>query len=36
MDLARVGVGTCTKGLGESVPGCPPTALAMLEFLKSL
>ncbi len=36
MDLALVGVGTCTKGLGESVPGCPPTALAMLEFLKSL
>ena len=35
-DPSRAGVGTCTGGLGKSVPGCPPTALAMLEFLKSL
>ncbi|TAH54803.1 MAG: DUF362 domain-containing protein, partial [Sphaerochaeta sp.] len=35
-DPDRIGVGICTRGLGKSMPGCPPTALAMLEFLKSL
>ena len=33
-DPSKIGVGICTRGLGKSVVGCPPTALAMLEFLK--
>jgi len=30
------GVGACTRGLKRSVPGCPPTAGAILKFLRTL
>ncbi len=36
VDPKRVGVGICTKGLGKSLPGCPPKALDMVEFIKEL
>jgi len=35
-DPDRVGVGICTKGLGKSLPGCPPKAIDMIEFIKGL
>lgn len=28
-----LGIGSCTRGLTSSVPGCPPTAKAILDFL---
>lgn len=31
-----IGVGTCTAHLGKSLPGCPPDARAMLEYLESM
>jgi len=33
-DPQKIGVGSCTRGLGKSLPGCPPTAKAMVDFLK--
>ena len=30
----QIGVGRCTAGFEKSVPGCPPTAAAMLAFLR--
>lgn len=35
-DPERVGVGICTKGLGKSLPGCPPKAVDMVAFIKGL
>lgn len=35
-DPQRVGVGICTKALGKSLPGCPPKAIDMIEFIKGL
>ncbi len=35
-DPSRVGVGICTKGLGKSLAGCPPKAIDMIEFIKTL
>lgn len=35
-DATKVGVGSCTRLLGKSLPGCPPTAIEMLEFIKNL
>ena len=35
-DTNTIGVGICTRKLGNFVTGCPPTALAILEFLKQL
>ncbi|MCH3907240.1 MAG: DUF362 domain-containing protein [Sphaerochaeta sp.] len=32
-DSGKTGVGSCTRGLGKSLPGCPPTAKAMVDFL---
>lgn len=34
--LKGVGVGTCTSGLRRSLPGCPPKAKDIIEFLNSL
>ena len=31
-----IGSGNCTSGCGAYVKGCPPTALDIMEFLKSL
>jgi uncharacterized protein (DUF362 family) len=31
-----VGIGVCTRGFRRTVPGCPPTAGAVLEFLRGL
>lgn len=30
-----LGIGTCCAGFSKSVPGCPPSAKAMVEFLES-
>ena len=30
----RIGVGSCTRGCGRSLTGCPPKALDMVNFLK--
>jgi len=30
-----LGIGACTHCFKDNVPGCPPTAAAMMEFLKS-
>ena len=35
-DPGKVGVGICTRGLGKSLPGCPPKALDMIRFIKEL
>lgn len=35
-DKSKVGVGICTRGLGKSLPGCPPKAIDMIAFLKGL
>jgi uncharacterized protein (DUF362 family) len=35
-DPSKVGVGICTKGLGKSLPGCPPKAIDMIKFIKEL
>ena len=35
-DPSKVGVGICTRGLGKSLPGCPPKAIDMIAFLKEL
>lgn len=35
-DASLVGVGACTRNLGASCKGCPPSASDMLEFLKRL
>ncbi len=35
-DKDKVGVGICTRGLGKSLAGCPPTAIDMIAFLKGL
>ena len=35
-DHTKVGVGICTRGLGKSLPGCPPKAIDMIAFLKEL
>lgn len=35
-DPKKVGVGSCTQGLGKSLPGCPPKAVDMAEFIKGL
>lgn len=35
-DPTKVGVGICTRGLGKSLPGCPPKAIDMIAFLKEL
>ncbi|MDT4762985.1 DUF362 domain-containing protein [Sphaerochaeta sp. PS] len=35
-DPSKVGVGICTRGLGKSLPGCPPKAIDMIAFLKKL
>ena len=35
-DLSKVGVGLCTRGLGKSLPGCPPKAIDMIAFIKKL
>lgn len=35
-DPNKVGVGICTRGLGKSLPGCPPKAIDMIAFLKEL
>jgi uncharacterized protein (DUF362 family) len=35
-DPDKIGVGTCTRGLGKSLPGCPPKAIDMIEFIKNL
>jgi uncharacterized protein (DUF362 family) len=32
-DPYKTGIGSCTHGLGKSLPGCPPTAKAMVDFL---
>jgi uncharacterized protein (DUF362 family) len=31
-----IGVGICTKGFNQSLPGCPPKALDMVKFLEKL
>ena len=35
-DPAKVGVGICTKNLGRSLPGCPPKAIEMIQFIREL
>ncbi|MGE4452935.1 MAG: DUF362 domain-containing protein [Sphaerochaeta sp.] len=35
-DPTKVGVGICTRGLGKSLPGCPPKAIDMIKFIKEL
>ncbi len=35
-DPTKVGVGICTRGLGKSLVGCPPKAIEMIEFLRTL
>ncbi len=35
-DPSKVGVGICTRGLGKSLPGCPPKAIDMIRFIKEL
>jgi hypothetical protein len=35
-DPSKAGVGICTKGLGKSLPGCPPKAIDMIKFIKEL
>jgi len=35
-DPAKIGVGICTRGLGKSLPGCPPKAVDMIRFIKEL
>jgi len=30
-----IGVGMCTRGFEQNVPGCPPTAKAIVEYLKN-
>lgn len=35
-DRSKVGVGICTRGLGKSLPGCPPKAIDMIRFIKEL
>ncbi len=35
-DSSLFGVGNCTRGLGHSVKGCPPSASEILSFLESL
>jgi uncharacterized protein (DUF362 family) len=35
-DPSKVGVGICTRGLGKSLPGCPPKAVDMIRFIKEL
>lgn len=35
-DPDKVGVGICTRGLGKSLPGCPPKAIDMIGFIKDL
>ena len=35
-DTSKVGVGSCTRGLGKSLVGCPPKAIDMIAFLKNL
>ena len=35
-DSSKVGVGICTRGLGKSLPGCPPKAIDMIRFIKEL
>jgi len=32
---AGIGVGQCTAGLARSLPGCPPSAQAMLAYLRA-
>lgn len=32
-DINEIGVGNCAKLLGKSLPGCPPTATEMIDFL---
>ena len=29
-----VGIGQCTQGFAKSVPGCPPSATAVLDYLR--
>lgn len=33
-DSRKLGVGSCTRGLGESLTGCPPKAIDIITFLK--
>ncbi len=35
-DPLKAGVGICTRGMGKSLPGCPPKAIDMIAFLKEL
>lgn len=35
-DKNLVGVGNCTKNLGKSLKGCPPSANDMIDFIKNL
>lgn len=35
-DPSKVGVGICARGLGKSLPGCPPKAIDMIRFIKEL
>ncbi len=34
-DKSLIGVGTCTKKLGKSLKGCPPSANEMIQFFKN-
>ncbi|HLS54222.1 MAG TPA: DUF362 domain-containing protein, partial [Tissierellaceae bacterium] len=31
-----IGIGICTKGFDKSIPGCPPSAKSIIDFLTSL
>ncbi len=33
-DKSLIGVGICTRGLGKSLKGCPPSAKDMMEFIR--
>ena len=35
-EAGEAGVGSCTACMAHSLPGCPPQAREMLEFLKNL
>ena len=35
-DLKGIGIGNCCRGADASVPGCPPTAGAILELLREM
>jgi hypothetical protein len=31
-----IGIGSCTRGFSTSLPGCPPKARDIVEFLEKL